>query len=1180
MKKVVNTDIYNVVDLVNDVKKLYMPNEPDSALSVGLYGYIGAIEAKRLQTQIMMTSELANEPFPSRARLDRNVITHAIMANIEDINAIPAKMNAVLSLKESDIANFFDANDEFIVDRDIPIYLGEYEFHLDYDIIVKKIYLNNGGDKAATYTARYDISRKNPTSDISNPFLSTPFVVNIDNQSYLNITIVVSQVMHNKVYKKLVTPNIVDNKTLTFEFDNQLAYFEIHTKELDSEYWVTPIFEGSSVPNGVQYYCWYQYIDTNLIRVRFDRSSYIPGLNAEVEILYKTTFGEDGNFSYNKKEYIDLHSKRYGYKGLIGLFSALTPSKNGRNRKSKNELKALIPKELLSRGSYTTISDLNNYFGMFDSTYGRMIIQKKIDNQQERVYYSYAVLKDQSLNVIPSNTIDLKIDKKFLIKSSLNDSQAPRFILKSGSVIKMDKNNVGYVTDEPLVQTGVVVNTVPIQKGKKIIYNFKIKVVDNSYKDMSISANLENGSNACSRIIYLPDDNVDLPHYIDRTENSNVLLTDKTLIGPGELFGINFSFTGNDNGSRWFKWKDAEWFEIISIEKQKDGKVIKTDPSELFTHTKSGSDYYSGIEFKNLINGSKYSVMIIIRATVGLKLENNLFEFSNNLDNINIMNVFDGTNVNGFFNVDGFILEQKTPITGKLNNGDLINFEASFKSIGNNIAPNIVVKLSKGLEFSKYNESLSYEGGETHTELELVTKNLEESNGFVYTNPFTISINKHILYSAFYMMCINENPFIHFEYINQASSVQFISTNILWYRNFLGADKDKYHLEITLTQSTQDDLGLLPPMPNHDNKLPIVKAVAVFYRDGNPYRYKIMDMTSYDTGKYSYTFKASFNSIDTLDNDNNIRVEGAEVIGQKETESTATQYGYFNPNTELKIYALCAKPDNAGNYSRYDLDQICPGLDLTEDGNRWTLTNIYSVVNGITMYYNYSEIMGSKVIAYGDTTVNNKTTIIDESKDGGYLVKSVPVFGYEYCQNDIYIKNAIDTLNSRKIYIDHSLELLENSFNVDLKFFNTYGKSNIYYVIKDTNSNNILDDKKEILDKVNLTLHFRLKLLSSNDNYTKDSIIKDIKEYIEDLADIGNLHIPNLITSITTAYKERIVYFEYLGLNEYGPEVQHIYKLEDNEIPIDKAPEFLNVNNIKNNFNQIIPDINIYISEN
>ena len=233
------------------------------------------------------------------------------------------------------------------------------------------------------------------------------------------------------------------------------------------------------------------------------------------------------------------------------------------------------------------------------------------------------------------------------------------------------------------------------------------------------------------------------------------------------------------------------------------------------------------------------------------------------------------------------------------------------------------------------------------------------------------------------------------------------------------------------------------------------------------------------------------------------------------------------------------------------------------------------------MYHNYSEIMGSKVYPYGENKIDGTgLPVIDDLKEGGYIVKSVPVFGYEYSQNDILIKGAIDALNNRKVYIDHSLELLENSFNIDLKFFNTYGKSKVYYVIKDSNTNNILDDLREPLDKVNLTLSFRLRLLSSNDSYTKESIIKDVKAYIEDLSDISDLHIPNLVTKITTAYSERIVYFEYLGVNNFGPDVQHIYKLDDSEISIDDAPEFLNVNNIKDAFNNVTPDINIYISEN
>ena len=429
------------------------------------------------------------------------------------------------------------------------------------------------------------------------------------------------------------------------------------------------------------------------------------------------------------------------------------------------------------------------------------------------------------------------------------------------------------------------------------------------------------------------------------------------------------------------------------------------------------------------------------------------------------------------------------------------------------------------------------------------------------------------------MMSLTENPYLHFDYINQKSIVQFISTNIKWNREFLGVNKDKYKLKITLSQSAQEDIGLIPkPAHTGDPEIPIVKCIAVFYRDKRPYRYRTLKLTSFDKKNYSYTFEQEFDAIDTLDNDNNIRVQGAEVVGQPELASTITQYGYFNPNTELKIYALCAKPDIENGYTRYDLDSVCPGLDLDSEGKSWTVTNMFNVVNGINFYHNYSEIMGSRVIPFGDTDYNDKKQPF--MKTGGYVVKSVPVFGYDYCQDEYYIQKAIDTLNSRKAYIDNALVLLENSFGIDFKFFNTYGKSKIYYVIKDSNSNNILDDKREYIDRVNLTFYFRVKLLVSGDSYTKNRIIKDIKEYIENLAVISDLHIPNLITQITTTYKEQITYFEYLGFNKYGPDIQHIYKEDDNKINIHDAPEFLNVNNVKSTTNELTSDINVYLSEN
>ena len=178
-KKTVNSDIYNLSSLVEDVKSVFLPDENEETLAIGTYGYLGALEAKRLQTQVQMTGELCNEVFPSRARLERNVITHAIMMNIENINAVPAKMTAFLAIKESDIADYFDENNIFTIDRECPLEIGDYEFHLEYDIKLKRIYIEKKATN--TYTAQYEIpaNRDVPTSTINveNQYLSPPNVV-------------------------------------------------------------------------------------------------------------------------------------------------------------------------------------------------------------------------------------------------------------------------------------------------------------------------------------------------------------------------------------------------------------------------------------------------------------------------------------------------------------------------------------------------------------------------------------------------------------------------------------------------------------------------------------------------------------------------------------------------------------------------------------------------------------------------------------------------------------------------------------------------------------------------------------------------------------------------------------------------------------------------------------------
>ena len=1444
-KKTVNSDIYNLSQLVENLKKKFIPNETDETLAIGTYGYIGALESSRLQTQVQMTGELCNEVFPSRARLERNVITHAIMTNIEDINAIPSKMTAFLAIKEADISDCFDSNNIFVVDRECPLYIGDFEFHLEYDIKLKRIYIEK--KNSYTYTAQYDIpeGRDVPTSTITsvNQYLSPPAVVMVGNDAYIYLTVILSQVEHSIVSKKLVTSNIIDNKTMNFEFENQLSYFEVHVKESDEEYYLLPVFEGSSVPDSnTPYYCWYQYIDSNLIRVRFDRQSYMPGLNADIECLIKTCQGSSGNFTYGEEVFVELESSNYGYKGITALLSPVTDASGGKDRKSKKELQSLIPKEALSRGSLTTITDLNNYFSMLDSEMGRIVIQKKIDNQIERVYYTYFVAKDQNGDVIPSNTIDVRVDIDDMIKSTISEVDSVRYLLPSGTCLRLGDDGVGYISKNPLPGMGYAFTPKSAARGQIIEDTFIVQVnKEGATEKDNVSVTVDVGGAPTKTHIfpaegedrysyersskeYLVEDFIQMgcgkiytyaSDYVTKEDNALITIKDKNL---GNMDLIDAFYTVNDTtrhfsklpmtaynipkdtkihveikrrlnektrgvvyfdyGSNTFKLHQTAWKTKLSnmlvglgINNGEVTNLVSSDPS-IIAVTEYGNigetdtpdvpvipptpdepttdpyklqvldanklppvseraknQWYYAVEKSETRSDTEVTETKGINATadeyklnvvsesespaVEDRKENEYYyvvtgssvreEFPDDPDiptdpkdltgkeyTIEVLKEFMGSTVtltatvddqeiqivvthdayaveNGIYVTEGdtdsvtsvyyktfvpILSQNKWP--EELVEGDQIVYTLRYKSMSNSYTPEIKIKLSEGLDYVLFSNIIKYPDG-TSFNFEPTEESLANERGFIYTNPYAANVNSYRLYSSFYMMSMEENPYLHFDFINDKSNVQFIATNAYWARPFSGMKKNTYTLTTTLTQSVQDDLGVVP---NQENATPLVKAYAVFRRDGKDYRYRSMNLVDYDPLSYTFTFSQDFNAEDIFDNDNNIRLSNFQVAGQAEyvvtlasrdstymlsnggivklstlmkslglpttgeisevvssdprvlnvqedgnddynvvsftdfsgevqitisysggdsvvitatsTQPASNEYGFFNPITEVKIYALCAIPDTDGAYSKNNFDSICPGL------KNWTLTNTYDVVNGVTMYHNYSEIMGSRVVPYGENMVKENNTVMNVE---GYTITSVPVLGYDYCQDEILVQNAIDALNYRKTYIESATKLLENSFGADFKLFNTYGPSKIYYVIRDTNANSLLDDTVEFIDRVDLSLYFRVKLVAMNDSYTKDNIVQDIKDYIEDLDDIGELHIPNLVTQITNNYKEQISYFEYLGFNNYGPDIQHLYKLDDNEIPIHTPPEFLNVRNVIGIDGSLTPNINIYVSE-
>ena len=295
-------DIYELNDYVNKVKQEFIPDVNEDTLMLGIFGYFGQIQSEMLQNTVVMASEFSNESIPTRAKFEKNIIAHALELGVVDINAVPARMEVFLVFLESDIINWYknyetqnvstsidnDIPWEFKYDKDTKIFFGEFEFHTDYDILIRKVRVKTEGfKKRFAYTAQYyqnDFEIKNPISNITNPYLNPPQKINYEGDNVIYVRTIIRQVERSTpVKKRVLLDNDISTKTITFTYDGQLAGFTVDVTESDGEFYrMTPVYEGLITDvNG--YYCWYTYLNTNTIRVKFDSNCRVPATNANMK---------------------------------------------------------------------------------------------------------------------------------------------------------------------------------------------------------------------------------------------------------------------------------------------------------------------------------------------------------------------------------------------------------------------------------------------------------------------------------------------------------------------------------------------------------------------------------------------------------------------------------------------------------------------------------------------------------------------------------------------------------------------------------------------------------------------------------------------------------------------------------------------------------------------------------
>lgn len=474
---ITTSDKYDITNFMLELAKKHNEDIDESTLLLSQFGFMIESFSNILQSSIVSANLWSREAFPLLATKERSIMTNVATYDIKNINSTPARMEVRLSILEEDLDNLFTSNstlnsttkEDIIIDKACPFIIAGYEFHLEYDLILTRIKNN---DDRIIYTARYNIDDSNPTSTITNAYLLPPEFFNLNGDTFLGIYVTLCQYKYETHDVEIIEDNLVTNKTCEFGFTGDLSWFTVSVTDKNSgeETSLDTVIDGMPYESDGEY-CFYTYLDRYNIRLKFNTDCYYPSSKSTINITTYTSSGEDANFEYkgNQNLIFNLTSEKYDYNDTQVLITPLTNSSGGKYGKDINEIKNMIPKEILSRKVITTETDLYNYFNTLDNNIVKFY--KRRHNQIDHLYYAYIVAKDIDENVIPTNTINIMVGENELSNIESDDT---RFIIPTGTVFKQAGNSNTYK---------IVEDTTELYEEEKdgFIYILPVNIILNKY---------------------------------------------------------------------------------------------------------------------------------------------------------------------------------------------------------------------------------------------------------------------------------------------------------------------------------------------------------------------------------------------------------------------------------------------------------------------------------------------------------------------------------------------------------------------------------------------------------------------------------------------------------------------------------------------------------------------------
>lgn len=421
------------------------------------------------------------------------------------------------------------------------------------------------------------------------------------------------------------------------------------------------------------------------------------------------------------------------------------------------------------------------------------------------------------------------------------------------------------------------------------------------------------------------------------------------------------------------------------------------------------------------------------------------------------------------------------------------------------------------------------------------------TSDFYFVNPFLIALTVKPNIFGYYLTIVDQYSLVDFTNYNQNSFLQFIMNQLHVQRKL--EEEKKYTFSIDILPSVKWEPEELVPtlfsdVKEVENEDGTVTEVPITYKE-NPLRVILAFKDNGGTEcSYIELIPTGINEEDKvtfsgeLYTDDHITASGNFRVIKNEHSKTPVVF-MTNSDSQLlpmedvviNIYTLYRDPKTT--YMRLT-DNPFVAYDPTLMEYVWT--NIFDTYSDPITFIKPLNMIRSNIYFRDDRAVNINT--------GDVYVYSLPFMKYSLMQHvketgepDIEMEEKFNTFIRQFLLQYENLEtvlntILRNTSHIDLKFYNTYGKSKNYLIGED----------EELIDKVNIQIKFDVYVgLGTDLVASKKELQRFIKAEVETINELGSndLFISNLIRKIENNYSY-VDHLRFRGINEYSTDYQNI----------------------------------------